>query len=211
VNTPDENPSALGTFDLPLRLPGQYFDKETNLHHNYFRDFDPSLGRYGESDPIGLRGGLNTYLYVAGSPFKFSDARGLDNPAMGPYNPPPGWVNPNSPALNYKPIRRNQSATVQQTCICRPRDEADREFNKVAGTFAVAGAVTVATLAAIAVASAAPEVATVAAGDALIMAIAGEPLLTPFLTGLMMSGYGFVVGGSIGAGIVQLTQPPVCK
>jgi len=45
VNPPDENPSGLGAFDLPLRLPGQYFDKETNLHYNHFRDYDPAVDR----------------------------------------------------------------------------------------------------------------------------------------------------------------------
>ena len=84
---PDENPSGLGAFDLPLRLPGQYFDKETNLHYNYYRDYDPSIGRYGESDPIGLEGGLNTYSYVAGNPLARIDPLGLDNPGMGPYGP----------------------------------------------------------------------------------------------------------------------------
>jgi RHS repeat-associated protein len=59
VNVPDENPSSLGSFEFPLRFPGQYADKETNLAYNYFRDFDPGLGRYGQSDPIGLRAGLN--------------------------------------------------------------------------------------------------------------------------------------------------------
>lgn len=78
MNVPDENPSGLGAFDLPLRLPGQYFDKETNLHYNYFRDYDPSIGRYGKSDPIGLRGGLNTYLYVNGNPLKLIDPVGLE-------------------------------------------------------------------------------------------------------------------------------------
>ena len=78
VNVPDENPSALGAFDLPLRLPGQYYDKETALHYNYFRDYDSSLGRYGESDPIGLRGGVNTYLYVWGNPLSGIDPFGLD-------------------------------------------------------------------------------------------------------------------------------------
>jgi RHS repeat-associated protein len=77
-NPPDENPSGLGAFEFPLRLPGQYYDKETNLHYNYFRDYDPSLGRYGESDPIGLRGGPNTYAYVYGDPLRFSDPKGLD-------------------------------------------------------------------------------------------------------------------------------------
>jgi RHS repeat-associated protein len=68
--------SNLG-FDLPLRLPGQYFDKETNLHYNYYRDYDPSIGRYGESDPIGLHGGLNTYAYVRSNPMSYFDPDGL--------------------------------------------------------------------------------------------------------------------------------------
>jgi RHS repeat-associated protein len=56
MNVPDENPSGLGVFDLPLRLPGQYFDKETNLHYNYYRDYDAAAGRYVQSDPIGVLG-----------------------------------------------------------------------------------------------------------------------------------------------------------
>lgn len=72
----DENPSGLGAFDLPLRLPGQYADKETNLHYNYYRDFDPSLGIYKQSDLIGLQGGLNTYAYAA-DPLSQIDPLGL--------------------------------------------------------------------------------------------------------------------------------------
>jgi RHS repeat-associated protein len=77
-NPADENPSGLGTFDLPLRLPGQYSDKETNLHYNYFRDFDPSLGRYAQSDPLGLSGGINTYLYANAVPLLAIDPFGLE-------------------------------------------------------------------------------------------------------------------------------------
>jgi len=85
----DEDPDANSVaFGLPLRLPGQYLDKETGLHYNYFRDYDPSLGRYGESDPVGLFAGVNTYAYVLGRPVLLFDQFGLDatvwrNPATG--------------------------------------------------------------------------------------------------------------------------------
>jgi RHS repeat-associated protein len=81
-----ETYSLLGVFENNRRFPGQYFDSETELHYNYFRDYDPALGRYVQSDPIGLRGGLNTYGYVSGNPEKFSDKYGLS----GPYHPPLG-------------------------------------------------------------------------------------------------------------------------
>ncbi len=60
-----------------LRFPGQYYDEETGLHYNYFRDYDPSTGRYVESDPIGLLGGFNSYTYVHSNPLKGYDINGL--------------------------------------------------------------------------------------------------------------------------------------
>ncbi|MGH7603983.1 MAG: RHS repeat-associated core domain-containing protein [Gemmatimonadaceae bacterium] len=77
-NSPaNEDPDAnLAAFDLPLRVPGQRYDPETALNYNYFRDYDPSIGRYGESDPIGLDGGMNTYLYAGGTPLQQIDPEG---------------------------------------------------------------------------------------------------------------------------------------
>jgi len=76
-DVPNNNPSGLGAFDFPLRFPGQYFDRETNLAYNYFRDYDPGIGRYLQSDPIGLRGAINTYIYVSADPIAFRDLKGL--------------------------------------------------------------------------------------------------------------------------------------
>jgi RHS repeat-associated protein len=74
---PNPNPTGQGDFVFNLRLPGQYADAETGLHYNYYRDYDPATGRYSQSDPIGLEGGINTYVYVGNSPLRFIDPLGL--------------------------------------------------------------------------------------------------------------------------------------
>ena len=75
---PNTNPSGLGNLTFNLRFPGQYADSETGLNNNYFRDYDPTTGRYIESDPIGLKGGsASTFIYVANTPLSKSDPFGL--------------------------------------------------------------------------------------------------------------------------------------
>lgn len=70
-----------GSLTLNLRFPGQYYDVETELHYNYFRDYDPETGRYIQSDPIGLNGGINTYTYGKMNPLKYIDPIG-QNPLL---------------------------------------------------------------------------------------------------------------------------------
>jgi RHS repeat-associated protein len=69
--------APLGAFTYELRFPGQFFDQATRLPYNYFRDYDPRTGRYLESDPSGLAGGINTYAYVGSNPLVRTDASGL--------------------------------------------------------------------------------------------------------------------------------------
>ena len=58
--------------------PGQYWDEETGLHYNYYRYYDPNLGKYLRTDPLGIYSGdVNLYLYVSGNPIVFNDPFGL--------------------------------------------------------------------------------------------------------------------------------------
>ena len=73
---PFGNGAPTGTFSYNLRFPGQFYDQNAKLHYNYYRDYDPNTGRYIESDPIGLAGGINTYAYVGGDPVGYIDPTG---------------------------------------------------------------------------------------------------------------------------------------
>jgi RHS repeat-associated protein len=100
--TVDEDPDGDGTtYELNLRFPGQYYDAESGLHYNHFRDYDPGTGRYIQSDPIGLAGGINTYGYAEQNPLKYFDAYGLQTwHCRRQLGQPPGRWPP--PVLNHQ-------------------------------------------------------------------------------------------------------------
>ncbi|MGH6793857.1 MAG: RHS repeat domain-containing protein [Methylocella sp.] len=91
---PFGNGDPTGTFTYDLRFPRQFFDQGAKLHYNYFRDYDQRTGRYIESDPIGLAGGINTYGYVDSNPLTRTDASGLV-PGGFTSVPPDGRPKPN--------------------------------------------------------------------------------------------------------------------
>ncbi len=91
---PSADPDGDGVaFELALRFPGQQATDASGLFYNYQREYDPAVGRYSQSDPIGLAAGPNTFGYVMGNPMSWIDPEGLEvlvcsQPAFGVSNNP---------------------------------------------------------------------------------------------------------------------------
>jgi RHS repeat-associated protein len=77
TTAPDTSPAGQAALTFNLRFPGQFYDAESGMMHNYQRDYIPGIGRYAQSDPIGLKGGINTYSYTAANPIANVDPDGL--------------------------------------------------------------------------------------------------------------------------------------
>ena len=61
---------------IALRFPGQWFQSENGLHQNWMRDYDPTLGRYLQADPLGLVDEASVYGYARQNPGRWVDPRG---------------------------------------------------------------------------------------------------------------------------------------
>ena len=103
-------------------------------YYNYFRDYDPAIGRYIESDPIGLVGGFNTFGYVGGNPLTFIDPRGLQSIAACA-NPANAAVCAEAgislgPIFFDYPDRPRTKGRVRCNCKCFANTEAGGECGK---------------------------------------------------------------------------------
>ncbi len=97
----NSNPNSLGVYTYNPRFPGQVADTESGWYYNWYRDYNPALGRYVQSDPIGLASGsMSTYGYVNGNPLSAYDDMGLQT-LPGPMGLPiPIIPTPQQQALN---------------------------------------------------------------------------------------------------------------
>jgi RHS repeat-associated protein len=85
-----EQQPANGSYSYNPRFAGQYSDVETGLSNNVNRDYDAATGRYIQSDPSGLAGGISTYATVNNNPLSYTDPLGLQSTAqcLNPVNAP---------------------------------------------------------------------------------------------------------------------------
>lgn len=121
---PNEDVDANGQIlTMPLRHPGQYYDAEVGTFYNYFRDYNPATGRYVESDPIGLQGGMNTYGYVYENPLIYFDFYGLSSRKGAP--PPESPAQSSTSAAIDSAIKRGDIEQLKNLLpTANPAEEA---------------------------------------------------------------------------------------
>ena len=79
TTNPTTGATSIPEVTFNLRYPGQYFDKETKLHYNYFRSYNALTDTYTQNDPSGLMGGWNRRVYANANPLLHSDPLGLNS------------------------------------------------------------------------------------------------------------------------------------
>lgn len=115
-------PTTTG-YTYNLRFPGQYADAETGLFYNDERYYDSASGRFTQTDPTGINGGLDLYVYGDNSPLMFIDPLGLfpfgtPAPATGPTSPAYPGVVPQDPLAPPSRIPSPTQALKALATIC---------------------------------------------------------------------------------------------
>ncbi|WP_141394099.1 RHS repeat domain-containing protein, partial [Enterobacter hormaechei] len=109
-----ESETQISGYSQNLRMQGQYLDRETGLHYNLFRYYDPDCGRFTQQDPIGLAGGINLYQYAPNA-LGWLDPWGLSRKCKDPSKEATQWQGPNN--KDYKGIDSYSNRTLKKGTI----------------------------------------------------------------------------------------------
>jgi len=79
VNRYDEYGNVQGTLTGRFGYTGQAWLPEIGMAYYRARIYNPAMGRFMQTDPIGMNGGMNLYAYTGNNPVNFTDPMGLCN------------------------------------------------------------------------------------------------------------------------------------
>ncbi|MBB6242274.1 RHS repeat protein [Rhodanobacter sp. MP1X3] len=138
----EQQPISSTGYVLNLRFAGQYYDAESGTNYNMFRTYESATGRYLQSDPIGLDGGISTYAYVENEPLDGFDPMGLANNGGergwsggpgGTSNPGKHWKDdPANPGWGWQKNPQTGKKTYKKRppYVCPPNDGSEGNGQK---------------------------------------------------------------------------------